>query len=237
MALTATATQPMVDEISQTMRSDLNALGLTVVQAPFFRSNLHLSVLPKQRGGAGTDQLIRFVKAKVELKEAGIVYVRTRHDVDLWTAKLQACGISVYGFHAGHTDEHKQRVLAWWTSGKNGVVVATVAFGMGIHRADVRFVVHWCVPGNLLSYFQEIGRAGRDRMYAECVLFYSRDDVELIRDCLHSSRGSAQDRSEFRAMVHWCANRTCCRHFQLLSHFSTPPMRQCGGMCDLCKAE
>lgn len=178
MALTATASGPVRDEV-------LARLGMAdpvVMVRGFDRPNLHLAVRREVSDG---DKRADVVEAVVQLAAegpgCGLLYVPTRKDTDRYAAELSDRGVSALAYHGGMRSPERRRVHERFTSGTVDVVVATSAFGMGIDRPDVRFVVHAAVPQSPDSYYQEIGRAGRDGGPARALLFYRPEDFALHR--------------------------------------------------------
>lgn len=174
LALTANAAAPVRAEIAE-------QLGMREVQeivAGFDRPNIHLEVVPFQDDAAKR----RFVveRAAAEPKP-GIVYAATRRDAEAYAAELAELNLSAAAYHAGLRAGERSAVHDRFTAGELDVVVATSAFGMGIDKADVRFVLHASVPGSLDAYYQEIGRAGRDGEPARAVLAYRSQDLGMQR--------------------------------------------------------
>ena len=231
-AYTATATE-------QVRRDIISQLGLDapeVLVGNFDRPNLTYRVLPQ------IDLLgqIREVLDR-HANEAGIVYCLRRKDVDDVCAALQSAGYKAVQYHAGMTPEDRRRSQERFSNEDADIVVATVAFGMGIDRSNVRFVVHASVPKSLEHYQQETGRAGRDGLPSECVLLFSGGDVATLRSIIEKSAAEANAGPEFvaaaRRQLDEMARYACgavCRHRALVRYFGQDyPADNCNA-CDLC---
>ncbi|OQX65314.1 MAG: hypothetical protein B5M51_01065, partial [Anaerolinea sp. 4484_236] len=189
LALTATATRRVRADIKKTLQiTDANEFI-----GSFDRPNLNLSVSDKVAGMAQTRDFLNQHK-----KQAGIIYCSTRDNVDNLTEQLKSEGFPVLPYHAGMDDQTRRAHQRRFRYEDNLIIVATIAFGMGINKSNVRFIVHYDLPKNVENYYQQIGRAGRDGLPADCLLLFSYSDVRTIRyfisqnDCL--DKGQA-DRS------------------------------------------
>lgn len=181
MALTATATPRVRIDI-------LRQLNLTHTKwflSSFNRNNLKYSVLPK-RGVSTLDDIKAFIRARPS-NWCGIVYCLSRKECEDVANKLHASGIQSLAYHAGLTDSMRETRQKDWLTGKVRVICATIAFGMGIDKPDVRFVLHFSLPKSIEGYYQEAGRAGRDGDIAHCVLYYNYSDMMRMKkllDCM-----------------------------------------------------
>ncbi len=174
LALTASATPQVIDDIMK----KLAFRGKNVLRTSFERKNI--SYLVRNVEDKGT----YLIKTLLKVKGSGIVYVRSRKRCKEVAELLVANGISADFYHAGLTDELRDRKQASWTMGETRIIVATNAFGMGIDKSEVRFVVHWDIPDSIENYFQESGRAGRDGKPAFAVLLYSPSDKSRLTDTI-----------------------------------------------------
>ncbi|KAJ9574593.1 hypothetical protein L9F63_008220, partial [Diploptera punctata] len=207
----------------------------------FNRPNLRYAVLPK-KGKSITKEIVTLIKAKFP-RESGILYCLSRKECDTVAADLSSAGIKAASYHAGLTDAQRGRVQGDWIADKIKVVCATIAFGMGIDKPDVRFVIHYSLPKSIEGYYQESGRAGRDGEKADCVLYYSYGDMHRIRKMIefdrenHSAKQTHMD--NLWRMVSYCENHTDCRRSQQLNYFGENFDRKLcmefrGTTCDNC---
>jgi len=226
LALTATAD----DQTRQDVRLRLGIQDAPVFIAGFDRPNIRYSVALKTRA---PQQLAAFVGAYPD--DSGIVYCLSRKRVDEVARRLRSTGVEAAAYHAGLSAEERTRVQDAFLADEIRVVVATVAFGMGIDKPDVRFVVHYDIPKSVESYYQETGRAGRDGLPAEALLLFGLQDVVTARMLLERSSNPEQVRIELhklQAMVGF-AEGTTCRRMVLLGYFGEHLPEPCGN-CDVC---
>ncbi|XP_060932608.1 recQ-like DNA helicase BLM isoform X2 [Limanda limanda] len=219
MALTATATPRVQKDI-------LNQLNMTrpqVFTMSFNRTNLKYAVLPKKPKKVDED-CISWIK-KHYPRDSGIVYCLSRNDCDAMAQSLQRAGILGLAYHAGLSDGDREYVQSKWIN-QDGcqVICATIAFGMGIDKPDVRYVIHASLPKSVEGYYQESGRAGRDGDVSHCILFYSYTDVQRIKRILSMDKegdrhAKATHFNNLNSMVQFCENIMECRRIQLLAYF------------------
>jgi len=226
IALTATADPQTRDDI----RASLGLTNARSFVAGFDRPNIRYSVLDKQKPFA---QLQAFLARHAG--EAGIVYALSRKRVEEIAARLSAAGVDAAPYHAGLHDDERRRVQESFLRDDLQVVVATVAFGMGIDKPNVRFVVHYDLPKSIESYYQETGRAGRDGLPAEALLLFGYGDIAVARALIDQGGNTEQKRIELhklQALIGF-AEPLSCRRRVLLGYFGEQLEDDCGN-CDLC---
>jgi ATP-dependent DNA helicase RecQ len=236
LALTATATRRVAADI-------IRQLGMRKpdgFKGSFFRPNLRITAHRKGGEGAAKRDTRRDLLGIIgrHRGDSGIVYCLSRRSVDSTTEWLRARGVKALPYHAGLEDAARARHQDAFARDEADVIVATVAFGMGIDKSNVRFVVHRDMPKSVEAWYQEIGRAGRDGLDSDCVLFYSWADVIGYERFLDDIEDAAVREETKRKTVEMfrLADRGGCRHQALVRYFDEE-IAPCGGSCDVCRGE
>ncbi len=230
LALTATATA----EVTRDIEAQLGLTDPTQFRGSFFRPNLNIHVFKK---GEHDGRRIRVRESIGKLclasrGDSGIVYTLARASAESTAAYLSSLGITALPYHAGLDSAERSRVQDAFIHDDVEVVCATVAFGMGIDKSNVRYVVHRDMPKSVEGYYQEIGRAGRDGLSSNCILFYSWADVINLDRMTDASEMAQWHRRQVRAMYAWAEGRSC-RHRSLAGWFGEQ-LEPCGTSCDIC---
>lgn len=221
LALTATATPQVREDICNTLEINQE----NTIMTTFERENLSFSVIKGQDRNAYLADYIR-----QNQKESGIIYAATRKVVDQLYEDLMKAGVSVSKYHAGMSDSDRNEQQELFLRDEVSVMVATSAFGMGIDKSNIRYVIHYQLPKNMESYYQEAGRAGRDGLDSTCILLYSSQDVQVQRFLIDQSTGESRFSNELdklQNMTDYCHTEQCLQSF-ILQYFGEEPKEDCG---------
>ena len=224
IALTATADKATQEDI-------VNQLGVpkaTKFISSFDRPNLYLDVRPGQQR---LQQIFKFLGSRG--LQSGIIYCLSRKNTETLATKLKAKGYDAKGYHAGLAPELRSSIQEDFINDRTPIIVATVAFGMGIDKSNVRWVIHYNMPKNIEGYYQEIGRGGRDGLKAHALLFYSYADVMQLRKFAEGTQTQEIQIAKLERMQQF-AEALSCRRKALLNYFGEFITEDCGN-CDICK--
>ncbi|KAF2035426.1 ATP-dependent DNA helicase [Setomelanomma holmii] len=269
ICLTATATDRVREDIIRTLALDVSKLQTFCMSTS--RPNLHYEVRFKSDDEDQYSDFLNWLKAAHARRAAnperasqlatqgqrsdhvpGIIYTLFRKDCESLAARLRADGIGAKPYHAGLPHTERADALAGWVTNKAGydVVVATTAFGMGIDKENVRFVVHWQIPKSFEGFYQEAGRAGRDGKASVCILYYGREDRDRAADMMkrdqlkqpNKGAGVAAQQQQLinrgkslQALVNYCEATDKCRHKLIAKYFGEEEEVPCDFACDWCK--
>ena len=265
LCCTATATERVRNDIIQTLGLDRSNIKLFVMTTS--RPNLHYEIRFKTDDEDHYDDFLSWLRAVHKRRRtnesrvaelaarkerpdnvSGIIYTLFRKDTEMLASRLTQDGIGSKPYHAGLSNEHKEDHLSGWVANKPGydVIVATTAFGMGIDKENVRFVVHWQVPKSFEGFYQEAGRAGRDGKASVCILYYSREDRDraaslMARDQSRRPKGEARGApgeslinraKSLQSLINYCESTTKCRHATIAEYFGDTEIPECQWACD-----
>ncbi|GAN08896.1 ATP-dependent helicase [Mucor ambiguus] len=234
MALTATANEAVQKDVLHNLKMP----NCKVLKQSFNRKNLTYQIVPKKNSTVLAE--IKLFINSFPPSQSGIIYCCTRSDCETVAQKLRSeHGLSVKHYHAGLAPAERSIIQREWQKNDIQVIVATIAFGMGIDKPDVRFVIHYSVPSSLEGYYQETGRAGRDGMPATCKLYYNFGDTKTHSFLIQKGEGNWQQkqrqRDNLNTMIRYCENEIDCRRKQIMGYFGERfDPTDCQRMCDNC---
>ncbi|TVY49103.1 ATP-dependent DNA helicase [Lachnellula occidentalis] len=239
IALTATATENVKTDCIH----NLGMEGCEEYKQSFNRPNLYYEIRSKKGKGANAEILESMTSLILNdyKGQTGIIYTLSRKGCEELAEKLRSKRIKAHHFHASMDPEEKSAVQRDWQAGKWQVVVATIAFGMGIDKPNVRFVIHHTIPKSLEGYYQETGRAGRDGKDSGCYLYYGYQDTRILKQFIEDGEGTEEvkerQRDMLKRMIQFCENRHDCRRVNILSYFGEAFAKEdCKHKCDSCNS-
>lgn len=230
MALTATATE----KVSMNVSSILNLHKPRLFKNSFYRNNLNIIIKSKHTEKKTVEEIIELIK-ETYTDKTGIIYCYSRKTCEKVNEKLIEANISSAFYHAGLSKKNREKIQNNWLSNSTQVIVATIAFGMGIDKPDVRFVFHYNMPTSIEGYYQEIGRAGRDGNMSDCILFYNIQDIVIYKNL---NKGKMNNIYEINNLL---KNNVECLHYLICSYLgenfskTTNPIAYCDNNCRNCR--
>lgn len=234
IACTATAT-PLVE---YDIKRILNIPNMRIVRKSFYRNNLNISIYHCKNDKLM--QIGKLVRTKYR-HSCGIVYHTTRKNTEMTASYLaNVCGVSAKYYHAGINSTERSKIQKEWESGDINIIVATIAFGMGIDKSNVRFVIHGDLPKSISDYYQGIGRAGRDGESSDVIMFYSKNDYSILSRMImygkvyNNEKFKNEKINDLKEMLWFAQNPYICRHQLLCSQFGERLFDICKTHCDNC---
>lgn len=229
LGLTATAPAKIIVDVQKM----LDIQGCLVLRATFNRPNLLYEVRRKPGDKNTCLAMIENLLKNRFKDKSGIIYTTTIKDAEQLTSDLRALGLKVGCYHAMLESAYRSEVYSKWISGKYQVVIATIAFGLGIDKSDVRFVIHHCISKSMENFYQESGRAGRDGKKSACIVLYRLPDVFKLSTMVFQDKVGLQN---LYRMVAYCLDQSSCRRSLIATHFEETWTRSdCAEMCDHCR--
>ncbi|KOC60130.1 ATP-dependent DNA helicase Q1, partial [Habropoda laboriosa] len=229
LGLTATAPAKIIVDVQKM----LDIQGCLVLRATFNRPNLFYEV---RRKPADKDICVAMIENLLKNRfkdKSGIIYTTTIKDAEQLTTDLRALDLKVGCYHAMLESDYRSEVYSKWMSGKYQIVVATIAFGLGIDKPDVRFVIHHCISKSMENFYQESGRAGRDENKSVCIVLYRLPDIFKLSTMVFQDKVGLQN---LYKMLAYCLDQTSCRRSLIATHFEeTWTTSDCLKMCDHCR--
>uniref|UniRef100_A0A6C0B3X0 ATP-dependent DNA helicase n=1 Tax=viral metagenome TaxID=1070528 RepID=A0A6C0B3X0_9ZZZZ len=249
MALTATATPPVQDDIVKLLRFS----KYKKYTKSYFRKNLDISIIHKSTPIRVHNRNVLNLIIKEDFRDkSGIIYCQTRKKCEKLSLYLNENGLNTLAYHAGLSKKIRTETETSWKSNEVGIIIATIAFGMGIDKSDVRFVIHNDTPFSIESYYQEIGRAGRDNLPSKCILYYSDADrlagKKLIKYSFTQTLEYKTTKQEVKKhktnlkrtiklldiFEEFCIDTNTCRHQQISTYLGEKNLESCKTSCDNC---
>ncbi|KAI1781204.1 RecQ family ATP-dependent DNA helicase [Hypoxylon cercidicola] len=261
MCLTATANGQVKADVLSVLGLDADPQRLKIFTMTAHRPNLHLEIrYTKDEDDSRLEDFLKWIRSVYKRRAAnqriseltivgervenvpGIIYTISRDECESLASQLRQEGIGAQPFHARLSKETKEQILSKWIANEPGydIIVATTAFGMGIDKNNVRFVVHWRMPKSFEGYYQEAGRAGRDGNAAYCFLYYSREDRDrvsslIVRDRLLPNSNFEARAKSLHALTRYCESVNACRHEFICNYFGEKDTPECDYACDFHK--